>query len=91
MWKSKIEAECGDIAMALVQNKVDLLDRACASPEEVNPQPGDHCLRHGVEGFRVWGEAPLFTLNPKAVTHPALCPFFAALSLFGGLGRDVGV
>ena len=35
MWKTKIEAECGDIAMALVQNKVDLADQAVASPEEV--------------------------------------------------------
>jgi GTPase SAR1 family protein len=26
-WRRKVTAECGDIAMALVQNKVDLLDR----------------------------------------------------------------
>ena len=26
-WRRKVAAECGDIAMALVQNKVDLLDR----------------------------------------------------------------
>jgi len=35
MWRNKIESECGDIAMALVQNKVDLLDRAVAQPDEV--------------------------------------------------------
>lgn len=35
MWKNKVEAECGDIAMALVQNKVDLVDQAVVSPTEV--------------------------------------------------------
>lgn len=34
-WKDKIAAECGDIAMCLVQNKVDLIDRAVASADEV--------------------------------------------------------
>lgn len=34
-WKDKITAECGDIAMCLVQNKVDLIDRAVASADEV--------------------------------------------------------
>ncbi|KXZ52218.1 Rab23 [Gonium pectorale] len=34
-WKDKIIAECGDIAMCLVQNKVDLIDRAVVSPEDV--------------------------------------------------------
>lgn len=35
MWKNKVEAECGDIAMALVQNKVDLIDQAVAGPDDV--------------------------------------------------------
>lgn len=35
MWKGKIEQECGDIAVCLVQNKVDLIDQAVASAEEV--------------------------------------------------------
>jgi len=35
MWKSKVEAECGDIAVALVQNKVDLVDQAVVSATEV--------------------------------------------------------
>lgn len=35
MWKGKIEQECGDIAMSLVQNKVDLIDQSVASAEEV--------------------------------------------------------
>ncbi|MEW5317632.1 MAG: hypothetical protein WDW38_008914 [Sanguina aurantia] len=34
-WKAKVEAECGEIAMCLVQNKVDLLDQAVADAEEV--------------------------------------------------------
>ncbi|PNW81844.1 hypothetical protein CHLRE_06g262850v5 [Chlamydomonas reinhardtii] len=34
-WREKINAECGDIAMCLVQNKVDLIDRAVVTPEEV--------------------------------------------------------
>ncbi|KAK9824463.1 hypothetical protein WJX72_010475 [[Myrmecia] bisecta] len=33
-WKDKVQAECGDIAMVLVQNKVDLLDQAQVSSEE---------------------------------------------------------
>lgn len=31
----QVEAECGDIACALVQNKVDLVDQAVVRPEEV--------------------------------------------------------
>lgn len=34
-WKSKVESECGDIAMALVQNKVDLLDQAAMTNDDV--------------------------------------------------------
>ncbi|KAJ9533814.1 hypothetical protein QJQ45_026908 [Haematococcus lacustris] len=34
-WKAKIEAECGDIAMAIVQNKVDLVDQAVMAADEV--------------------------------------------------------
>ncbi|KAJ1473800.1 small rab-related GTPase [Baffinella frigidus] len=34
-WKAKVEAEVSDCAMVLVQNKVDLIDKAVASSEEV--------------------------------------------------------
>lgn len=34
-WTNKVKAECGDIAMAIVQNKIDLLDRAAVANEEV--------------------------------------------------------
>lgn len=34
-WKSKVEEECGDIVSVLVQNKIDLLDQAAVSGEEV--------------------------------------------------------
>jgi len=34
-WKDKVEAEVGSIAMVLVQNKVDLIDKAVSSNEEV--------------------------------------------------------
>lgn len=34
-WKRKVEDECGGIVMALVQNKVDLIDEAKMSPAEV--------------------------------------------------------
>eukprot|EP01111_Echinosteliopsis_oligospora_P011217 TRINITY_DN3645_c0_g1_i4.p1 TRINITY_DN3645_c0_g1~~TRINITY_DN3645_c0_g1_i4.p1 ORF type:complete len:162 (-),score=50.95 TRINITY_DN3645_c0_g1_i4:29-514(-) len=33
-WKQKVEAECGELPMALMQNKVDLLSSATMSPEE---------------------------------------------------------
>eukprot|EP00798_Chlamydomonas_sp_ICE-L_P032316 gene32316-16887_t len=48
MWKAKIEAECGDIALALVQNKVDLLDEAAASAEEVE----ELARKHGMKLYR---------------------------------------
>jgi Ras-related protein Rab-23 len=35
MWKSKIDTECGDISVCLVQNKVDLIDEAVVTPETV--------------------------------------------------------
>src|SRR3954468_23374733 len=34
-WKSKVEAECGQICQVLVQNKIDLLDRAVVQSGEV--------------------------------------------------------
>ncbi|GBF92509.1 hypothetical protein Rsub_04613 [Raphidocelis subcapitata] len=33
-WRRRVVAECGDVALALVQSKVDLLDRAVVSSEE---------------------------------------------------------
>jgi Ras-related protein Rab-23 len=33
-WKRKVEAECGPIAMCLVQNKVDLIEQAKMTPQE---------------------------------------------------------
>mmetsp|Transcript_12965 Transcript_12965/g.36458 ORF Transcript_12965/g.36458 Transcript_12965/m.36458 type:complete len:240 (-) Transcript_12965:493-1212(-) len=33
-WKEKVTREVGEIAMALVQNKVDLIDQAVVTPEE---------------------------------------------------------
>jgi Ras-related protein Rab-23 len=38
-WKAKVEAEVADCAMVLVQNKVDLIDKATASSEEVRARP----------------------------------------------------
>ncbi|KAF5837319.1 small rab-related GTPase [Dunaliella salina] len=34
-WKDKIEAECGEVAIALVQNKVDLVHQSAMTAEEV--------------------------------------------------------
>lgn len=34
-WREKVTAECGDIAMALVQNKVDLIDQAAMTNDDV--------------------------------------------------------
>jgi Ras-related protein Rab-23 len=34
-WRGKVEAECGGIVSVLVQNKIDLLERAQVSPAEV--------------------------------------------------------
>ncbi|XP_031560244.1 ras-related protein Rab-23-like [Actinia tenebrosa] len=33
-WKSKVEVECGNIPMVLVQNKIDLIDEAVVKPDE---------------------------------------------------------
>lgn len=35
-WKKKVEFECGDIPMALVQNKADLLEQRVVTTEEVD-------------------------------------------------------
>ncbi|XP_013789621.2 ras-related protein Rab-23-like [Limulus polyphemus] len=35
-WKSKVENECGTIHMALVQNKIDLVDEALVTREEAD-------------------------------------------------------
>lgn len=35
-WKKKVEYECGNIPMALVQNKIDLIDQAKVTPEAVD-------------------------------------------------------
>lgn len=34
-WQSRVKEECGDIVSVLVQNKIDLLDQAAVSSEEV--------------------------------------------------------
>ncbi|XP_042212524.1 LOW QUALITY PROTEIN: ras-related protein Rab-23-like, partial [Homarus americanus] len=34
-WKKKVEDECGNIPMVLVQNKIDLIDQATVKPDEV--------------------------------------------------------
>lgn len=34
-WKKKVEYECGSIPMALVQNKIDLMNRSKVSRDEV--------------------------------------------------------
>eukprot|EP00285_Hemiselmis_virescens_P015180 CAMPEP_0173382372 /NCGR_PEP_ID=MMETSP1356-20130122/4883_1 /TAXON_ID=77927 ORGANISM="Hemiselmis virescens, Strain PCC157" /NCGR_SAMPLE_ID=MMETSP1356 /ASSEMBLY_ACC=CAM_ASM_000847 /LENGTH=151 /DNA_ID=CAMNT_0014336679 /DNA_START=15 /DNA_END=467 /DNA_ORIENTATION=- len=34
-WKGKVEDEVGEVAMVLVQNKVDLIDKAVVTSEEV--------------------------------------------------------
>ncbi|KXJ15994.1 ras-related protein Rab-23 [Exaiptasia diaphana] len=33
-WKSKVEVECGNIPMVVVQNKIDLIDQAVVQPDE---------------------------------------------------------
>lgn len=35
-WKKKVEYECGDIPMALVQNKADLLDQRAMTSDDVD-------------------------------------------------------
>lgn len=34
-WKMKVENECGEIPTVIVQNKIDLMDQAVVSPDEV--------------------------------------------------------
>lgn len=47
-WKSKVEAECGSIVQVLVQNKIDLLDKAAMSSVEVE----ELARRMGVKLYR---------------------------------------
>eukprot|EP00899_Mesostigma_viride_P002080 jgi/Mesvir1/11873/Mv00219-RA.1 len=44
-WKAKVEAECGPIAMALVQNKVDLIDQTVITSEEAEAMANTVGLR----------------------------------------------
>jgi len=47
-WKSKVEAECGRICQVLVQNKIDLLDKAAVEAGEVE----DLARRMGIKLYR---------------------------------------
>ena len=47
-WKGKVEAECGSICQVLVQNKIDLLEKAQVQPAEVE----DLSRRMGVKLYR---------------------------------------
>ncbi|KAH3745284.1 Ras family GTPase [Pelomyxa schiedti] len=48
-WIDKVKAECGPIAMVLMQNKVDLMDHAVVSNKEVE----DAASRFGLRLYRV--------------------------------------
>ena len=47
-WKGKVEAECGQICQVLVQNKIDLLDKAAVTSVEVE----DLARRMGTKLYR---------------------------------------
>lgn len=47
-WKGKVEAECGSICQVLVQNKIDLLDKAQVQPAEVE----DLSRKMGIKLYR---------------------------------------
>ena len=47
-WRSKVQEECGDIASVLVQNKIDLMDQAAVTSEEVE----ELATRMGVKLYR---------------------------------------
>lgn len=47
-WKGKVEAECGQICQVLVQNKIDLLDKAAVTSAEVE----DLARRMGTKLYR---------------------------------------
>lgn len=47
-WKSKVEAECGSICQVLVQNKIDLLEKAQMTNQEVE----DLSRRMGIKLYR---------------------------------------
>jgi len=47
-WRQRVEEECGDIVSVLVQNKIDLLDQAEVSSDEVE----DLARRMGVKLYR---------------------------------------
>eukprot|EP00753_Platysulcus_tardus_P016378 PLAT5652.1.p1 GENE.PLAT5652.1~~PLAT5652.1.p1 ORF type:complete len:299 (-),score=128.54 PLAT5652.1:109-978(-) len=47
-WKERVDEECGDVPMCIVQNKVDLIDEAEVSREEVE----DMCRRLRMKLYR---------------------------------------
>lgn len=48
-WKKKVEAECPDISMVLIQNKIDLIDQAVVEPNEAEAL----AKRLGLKFYRV--------------------------------------
>ena len=71
-WKSKVEAEVGSIAMVLVQNKVDLIDKAVSSKDEVRYQfalPNILVLPSAPSGFPRHSRTPLAPLVLRLHPH----------------------
>lgn len=80
-WKKKVEEECGKIAMAIIQNKVDMIDEAAMSPAEAESLARTHNLKF----FRTCVKE---NLNVKRVFQ-YLAEQHSRMEAAGTLGRPV--
>ncbi|KAI8468122.1 MAG: small rab-related GTPase [Monoraphidium minutum] len=85
-WRRKVAAECGDIAMVLVQNKVDLLDRAAVSSEEAEEMARRlglkfyrSCVKEGLNVTEVFSD--LAELHDHKMAAGQIAPGSAAQAL----------
>lgn len=66
-WRRRLTAECGEIALALVQSKVDLLDRAAVSSEEAE----EMARRLGIKFYRSCAKEGLNVTEGARAPQPA--------------------
>eukprot|EP00162_Nutomonas_longa_P012994 comp21363_c0_seq1/m.46024 comp21363_c0_seq1/g.46024 ORF comp21363_c0_seq1/g.46024 comp21363_c0_seq1/m.46024 type:complete len:219 (+) comp21363_c0_seq1:242-898(+) len=81
-WKSKVDAECGDIAMVLMQNKMDLIDDAVVDIKEADR------LAERL-GMKVYRTCVKDNTNVNAI-FDYLCDTYIAKRAKASNGDDVG-
>ena len=96
-WKEKVEREVGEIAMVMVQNKVDLIDQAVVTPEEAEAMAKQlglkfyrACVKENLNVSEVFSYVT--ELHSKKMQEGVLSAEPAAVSIgaFQSRGADAG-